>query len=309
MQIVLPGALPEPRVAAELAAHLIKTAPTLAHWLARARHVEHAADPRDTACLPHEYWQLAALGFKPAPEQNFATGLAPLRGGTPGDANQPVWLAELVHVAPSRDGAALLPAAELAITPEQSVALFESVHAMFRESGFLLSGSGQPHWHVSPPAGYQARSASPALVAITSVNDWWSQDMASRSWRKLVNEVQMLWFDHPVNLARQGQGLPPVNSLWLYGGASTSQLDALELPDARMHDELLAPAIRQDWSAWLAGLAWLEQHVFPVLSSTDPVRLVLTGPDRIIELTPGSRWTQWLPGNKQSWRKWWSPQN
>lgn len=309
MQIVLPGALPEPREAGELAAYLIKNAPTLAQWLARARHKQYAADPSDTACLPHEYWQLAALGFQPAAGQNFATGLAALRGGAHQGADQPVWLAELVHVAPSRDGAALLPAAELAITPAQSVALFESVHEMFEESGFQLGGSGDSSWHVVPPEGYQARSASPALVAITSVNDWWPQDMASRPWRKLVNEVQMLWYEHPVNQERQRAGLPPINSLWLYGGARTGQLNALALPNAHIHDVLLAPAIRQDWSAWLEGLAWLEQDVFPALSSSEPVQLVLTGRERIVELVPGPRWTQWLPGNKDSWRKWWSPQN
>src|SRR5690606_29127817 len=103
MRTVLPGALPEPREAGVLAAYLTKTAPNLVRWMARARHRELPADPAATGCMPHEYWQLLAQGFQPGPDQNFATGLGPLRAGTQPSPEEPVWLAELVHVAPSRD--------------------------------------------------------------------------------------------------------------------------------------------------------------------------------------------------------------
>lgn len=309
MQIVLPGALPEPREANELAAHLIKTAPTLAGWMARAHHNAWQASPVDTGCLPHEYWQLRERGFRPAPDQNFATGLAVLRTDASRDPARAIWLAELVHVAPSRDGAALIPAQEIDITPAQSVALFESVHDLFLESGFQLDEQGLTAWQITPPADCLVRAASPALVAITSVNDWWSQDLASRPWRKLVNEVQMLWFDHPVNIERQRQGLPPINSLWLYGGASANQLDNKPLPERHTYDLLFGPAIRHDWSAWLEGLAWLDKTLEPALTSGSIKQLILTSRERIIELAPPSRWAQWLPRNKDTWRKWWSPRN
>ncbi|MYN14649.1 hypothetical protein GSY71_16030 [Pusillimonas sp. TS35] len=307
MRIVLPGALPGPREAGELAAHLTTHAPALQRWLARARPRVIKANPADTGCLPHEYWQLLAHGFTPGPGQNFATGLGPLRGGG-SDLARPVWLAELVHVSPARDGAALLPAQELAITPAQSVALFESVRPLFEEDGFHLDGAGEPYWQVTPPQGFTLPSASPALVAITSVNDWWPQDAAARPWRRLVNEIQMLWFDHPVNAGREQAGLPPINSLWLYGGARRDQLQASEQSDVRVEDALLAPATRQDWQAWLAALAALDKRLFSDPSAQAPHALVLTGSDRIIELQPAPQWKQWLPGSRDTWRKWWSPQ-
>src|SRR5690606_7128776 len=155
------------------------------------------------------------------------------------EQDQPVWLVELVHVSPSRDGAALLPASQLAITPEHSVALFESVLTLFAEAGFHLSPSGTCHWRITLPNGYAPVCASPALVSITSVNDWWPQDIASRPWRRLSNEVQMLWFEHPVNLERAQQGLPPVNSLWLFGGAQARQFaGTVPLQDTHCYGEL-----------------------------------------------------------------------
>ena len=36
-------------------------------------------------------------------------------------------------------------------------------------------------------------------------------------WAKFQNEIQMLLFDHPVNLAREAKQLPAVNSIWCYG--------------------------------------------------------------------------------------------
>ena len=35
--------------------------------------------------------------------------------------------------------------------------------------------------------------------------------------RMLLNEVQVLLHQHPLNAARQTRGLPPVNSVWFWG--------------------------------------------------------------------------------------------
>ncbi|MBB5216938.1 hypothetical protein [Parapusillimonas granuli] len=314
MRIVLPGALPDPREARELVPYLQKTAPTLFGWLEHARARILDADPAGTGCTPFEFWQLRARGFEPEDGQNFATGLGPLRAQAlqnasiaPADA---VWLVELVHVSPARDGAALLPAQELSITPEQSVALFESVRAGFAEAGFTLREAGGDFWRVEPPAAFAPRCASPLLVSLTSVNDWWPQDMEARPWRKLVNETQMLWFDHPVNRQRYQQGLLPVNSLWLYGGGRGEQLrNAPAGDDVQVHGSLLAFAVAQDWGGWLAALSELETRVFRPLAGRPMPGLVLTGRTRLAELeAPGwNKWKQWLPGSREAWRKWWSP--
>src|SRR5690606_24961280 len=118
MRIVLPGALPDPREARELTPYLHKTAPTLAGWMEQGPATTTHADPAETGCTPYEAWQLRERGFRPQPGQNLASGLGPLYLGdtathTAVQAPHPVWLVELVHVSPSRDGAALLPAADL----------------------------------------------------------------------------------------------------------------------------------------------------------------------------------------------------
>lgn len=312
MRIVLPGTLPDPREARELTVHLQKTAPTLLAWLQRAHARTISADPTEAGCTPYEKWQLLAHGFEPGAGQNFATGLGPLLAPGSAQSDQAIWLTELVHVSPSRDGAALLPARELAITPEQSVALFESVDALFADVGFKLYPVDVNHWRIELPQGYSPASASPSLVSITSVNDWWPQDVSGRPWRRLVNEVQMLWFDHPINQARYEQGLAPINSLWLFGGARAGQIRQPAQANAHsVYSDLLDYAVKHDWGGWIFALGELEERVFRPLGVDAQPELVLTGSDRIVELKPQAlgRLRQWLPGSREAWRKWWSPLN
>ena len=316
MQIVLPGGLVDSAIAPTLVPHIEEKAPHLAAWLARAQAVEVKAAVADTLCTPLEYWWLRENHFEPRPGQVPSAGLAALHardieassapdGGVVPE--QPLWLAQLVHVAPARDGAALIPAGELEITPAESLSLFESAAEFFEGSGFHAAPFDTQNWRILMPDGYEPQCASPALVSTTSVNDWWKQDLAGRPWRRLTNELQMLWFDHPVNRDREERGLRPVNSLWLYGGAAPEQLRRDPSPgtELRVLRSLQGPALVQDWGSWLMALEQLDAEVFARLDPS--TRLVLTGSDRIIELKPGSSgWLDKLLNRKQDWKKWWS---
>lgn len=312
MQIVLPGALPDAAIAQELASHLEKNAPHLAAWLASAQADVTPAPPADTFCTPYEYWLLQHHGFRATDNQPPSAGLAAVHArhaGIASDAATPLWLGQLVHVAPSRDGAALIPGNELKITPEENAALFDSAAEYFADSGFTATKFDTLHWRLTPPPDYQPACASPALVSITSVNDWWTQDVQGRPWRRLVNELQMLWFDHPVNQQRESRGLRPINSVWLYGGAAPSQLEASASDTPRVLRSLNGPALVQDWGSWLQELEKLDRQEFAPLGSMPT--LVLTGTQRIVELTPAKSGflARLFGGQKQNWRRWWSAHN
>uniref|UniRef100_UPI003342B169 hypothetical protein n=1 Tax=Castellaniella defragrans TaxID=75697 RepID=UPI003342B169 len=303
MHIVLPGALPDPGAATELASRLAQTAPTLARWFERARAEILPSHAADTRCTPLEHWLLEARGFQAAQTQHLSAGLGPLRASGRLTDDEPVWLAELIHMAPSRDGAALLTADRLDITDAQAQALFESARTAFEDAGITADYDTPQQWRVRWPGAGALPCASPALVAASSVNDWWPQEDAARPWRRLVNTLQMLWHEHPVNQARAHTGQAPVNSLWLYGGARASQLSRPLPDDTRIHDALYAAALAQDWGNWLAALETLETKVFAPRAGQRPT-LVLTGRKRIVILTARTGWLARL--NKENWRSWWS---
>lgn len=112
----------------------------------------------------------------------------------------------------------------------------------------------------------------------------------------------MAWHDHPVNLQRQRDGLAPINSLWLYGGARRSQLGRPLPDDLRIETALQAPAVAQDWGGWIEALAGLEQRCFAPLAGAAPT-LVLTGRERTVELDTRAGWLRRL--RPLDWRRWW----
>lgn len=310
MRIVLPGALPDPHEARELLAHLQKAAPALIKWLERAHATRIVADPAQTYCTAWEYWRILQHNFTPAQGQVYAAGLAPLLlDVTELASGTPVWLLELTHVSPSRDGAVLIPANDLSLTPEQSEALFRSAQPLFTDTGFHLHSGSTTHWRVDLPSGYAPACASPQLVSTSTVNDWWEQDAAGRPWRRLANELQMLWFDHPINQARYEQGQVPVNNLWLFGGACTRQFS--RMPDTRTDDahhdkRLLGPMLTKDWGRWLQVMHELDTELSTRLNNESEV--ILIGHDQIITLVTEKKfWLRWQPRLRDSWKKWWSP--
>ena len=60
--------------------------------------------------------------------------------------------------------------------------------------------------------------------------------------RSLVNEIQMLLHEHPVNAARLARRQPVINSVWLWGIGSLEKVFPARLPPLYTDD------------AWLAGL-------------------------------------------------------
>src|SRR5690606_28324934 len=159
-------------IAQELASHLEKNAPNFVAWLARAQAEIVPALPADTLCTPFEYWVLRCHGFTPRADEAPSAGLAAayaLAGDMSPSADQPLWLAQLVHVAPARDGAALIPANELQITAEENAALYAAAAEFFDGSGFTAQPFDTMNWGLTPFKGYRPRCASPALVSTTSV--------------------------------------------------------------------------------------------------------------------------------------------
>src|SRR5690606_11743868 len=167
MQIVLPGALPDAAIAHELAPHLEKNAPRLATWLARAHADIISAKPAETFCTPYEYWLLRHHGFKAGDGESPACGLAAVYArDTQADSERdhPLRLAHVGHVARARGGAALVPAGELEIGPEESAALYAAAEEYFEGSGFAAEPFDTSHWRLHPRADYRPVCASPALV-------------------------------------------------------------------------------------------------------------------------------------------------
>jgi len=321
MLIVIPGALPAPSVAAELARRLPQQAPTLHAWLQAGAGRAEPFDVREQGCTPYEAWLLQQAGYASQEGLPWGAGLGPLLaagaaapgGADPGTASaaEPVWLGELVHLALGTDQAMLLDPSDMDLRAGEAAALYETALPLFEGTGFAAQPLGPQRWRLHLPEGLRPATASPRAVASGSLEGWWQHDAATRPWRRLLNEIQMAWHEHPVNEARAARGVAPVNGVWLYGGASPWPRRAAAA--AQVLAELEAPHRAGDWAAWLDALAALDATRLKPLAGRGGIppgrtELLLLGDDRLarLSLEPRTGLLSWLPARKHDWNAWWS---
>lgn len=317
--IVLTEGLAPAPIAAQLLKQLPSYAPNLLNYLDRCQSKHKTLDINESKCTALELWLLEQAGFTASMAKHNAA-LALLLASeqqklTSLDPNSPFWLVELVHISPARDGAALLGANELDIDATQNEALLHSAQGMCEGTPFSLSAWSTSHWQLHIDANFQlpAEFASSALVSRTAVNDWWDQDAASRDWRRFVNEIQMLYFDHPVNTTRQQQGMPPINSLWPVGGLPPSRWQP-QPTNTRVINSLTASYLRQDWGDWLQQLQIIDKEIAHLLNAENPPSIVLTNTSAYLSasLLPKTLWQRFFTykfTSTPSWRNHWQVQS
>ncbi|WP_114241136.1 phosphoglycerate mutase [Dyella sp. C9] len=139
-----------------------------------------------------------------------------------GDAGDDVWLsADPAWVQPDLNGARLLACGQLQLGMPQALALAEPLRPVFADEGMILEVSSPDHWHVRLAPGTQIPVfAAPEQALGEDLYEHLPQGAEGRRWRVLLNELQVLLHQHPVNAQRRANGMPPVNSLWLWGGGA-----------------------------------------------------------------------------------------
>lgn len=328
MEILIPGSLVPTSVAPDLALELKRHCPYLLELFERRPAQVLSLAPERTGCTPREALLLRRLGYPDAMPSNdssetsqesshgpnLGAGLAPLAAGIQ-VGNEPVWVAQLCSITIGREGARMLAPHSLNIAPHEADALFEAASSLWAGSEISALSLTANLWRIWPGNATQALSMSPEAVAQMSLSDWWPQDPSFKAWRRLLNEIQMLWHTHPVNALRAERGLPPINSLWLYGGAHGWRPNPAPSPVQTIN--LLADAcLEGDWAQWIAQLPavsselelTLKQH--STKTSEQPI-IALTGQRHAVRLNPFiPRWWQFLlPQRKQNWTDWWNLQN
>ncbi len=135
---------------------------------------------------------------------------------------------ELVHLHATRDHIVLLDPAMLKITPEEEQILRISVEEVLNH--FLLNAviPTGTSWLFCTNEFNSLRTSSVELAQGRNIDVWMAKDTekagVAKKWRQMQNEIQMIWHDHPVNLARYERGELPINSVWLQGVGSLSQI-------------------------------------------------------------------------------------
>jgi len=307
LHLLLPFALPSAADAA-IALHGLESA-ALDKLLARATLEERVIGEDFQRTLPHERWIARRFNAVTPADQRYADDapLAPFMlladGGTPGNA--PWGCIEPVHVRIAHDHLVLIDPETLGVHTEEARALLQTARPVIEDLGVTLQAPTPLRWYVSGEALGSLAGASPLRATGRNIEIWLPHEARtgerSRAWMKLQNEVQMAWFEHPLNLERESRGLPAINSIWLHGQGTMR-------PVARPFARVMSDA------AATRGLA-LASGVKP---STPPESFASVSKDgsqgaTLVELNPFSApfieqdWARWNASLKELEAAWFAP--
>ncbi|HEY4316548.1 MAG TPA: hypothetical protein VGN04_02995 [Herbaspirillum sp.] len=329
LDILLPFGLPPPDTARDLIREC--QTPALATLLARSAMERQAVDPFARA-LAHENWLARRFGLASASNavSDAAPNIASNTAATGADNSPPAahaamlalglppveghwFLLHPTHIHIARDHLVLTDTRQLTLDEQQARTLFEAAAPLFEEVGKTLLYGSADTWFVRADDWPRLRTATPDAASGRNVDIWMPQGEGDRAWRKLQNEIQMHWFAHPLNEQRETQGLKPVNSLWLWGGADPADLpprdafkpydvcfnlsgwmrslaatsadgrhaanaeQAIQAPGRRgllLLEALTEPGLTNEWGYWLERIEILERDWFaPLLAALRKGRL------------------------------------
>ncbi len=220
LTVVLPFALPAPEFARELARSL--DTPALAALLSRTS--SHTVRPYDFAvrALPHEVWLARELGLLQSGQPAFAA--AAMRGfGL--DAGEGSWfIVSPAHIEIARSHLMMPDLRRLQLSDTESRALFEAARPYAEESGHQLAWGDAHTWFLRADAWAGMDTATPDTAVGMNLTDYMPTGPHALAYRKLQNEIQMLWYTDAVNADREARRQPAVNAIWLWSGASVQPL-------------------------------------------------------------------------------------
>ena len=174
------------------------------------------------------------------------------------DVGTAAWgLVTPVHWRVGADAIHLADPRSLALDEAASRALFDAVRPLFDSAGSTLVWGAPLRWYASQADFATMQTASLDRVVGHSVDRWLPE---ARAVRRLQNEVQMLLYTHPLNTEREASGALTVNSFWL-SGCGVLQRDVKH--DVQVDDRLTAPALAEDWPAWLLAWRALDASMLP----------------------------------------------
>lgn len=272
-----------------------------AQWpqlLARADQLEHAAAGFSAQLAPCFGWQSAAL-------IPWAALLAHSEGLAEHAPAQARWIAlEALSLRVAPNGIYVLASNHFGQEHQQMRALWEAAAPLLQEEGLhLQQGTGHRAFIQLPEAEADPQTQSAEDLLGVEVGDWMP---TARVWRRRLNELQILWSQHPVNQQRAAKGQLPINSAWFTAASSyiakpPVRPGAIYSQDPLLHvlrDWSRAPSLPQPGVAagTLLDLREDSSAALRMLQSRHPRAQLLFACGARYEIAHWHRWRFWRKG-------------
>jgi hypothetical protein len=135
------------------------------------------------------------------------------------------WLfAAPVHLVLQRDTFSLAAPAPLPLEKDESDALTAALNKYFAADNLVFFWH-ENTWFLRLNNNPNIQTTAPQASLNKDVAQCLATGEGAIKWASFTNEIQMLLFEHPVNIAREIKNLPVINSIWCYGGGQMEQAD------------------------------------------------------------------------------------
>jgi hypothetical protein len=134
------------------------------------------------------------------------------------------WLyATPVHLVLQRDTFSLAAPVPLPLENDEIAALTNTLNNHFGPDDMQFFWH-ETQWFLRLEHNPNIQTSAPEYALNKDINAFLPTGAGAMRWAKFQNEVQMLLFEHPVNIVRESKRLPAVNSIWCYGGGQLAQI-------------------------------------------------------------------------------------
>ncbi len=274
------------------AADAFARAPALSRLLSRSRRQAFLARSLEQAALALFNHRAESASLPVAPYSYLAdTGQKPkaycLR-------------ADPVHLQVDARGLILFDASTFSFSQEESQALSDDIAAFLRQDGWHLNTDHPQRWYLCGEHSPQLITTPLSLVRGRSVGECLPQGQDAKEWRRRCNEIQMIMNSHPVNQQREVQGLPTVNSLWIWGGGVL--LDKSDNAYSNVYaDDVFVHGLGTREAAFCAAVPQQAQELLQHTGSGDRRLLVLDDCSSAAAYQDFMHWNEAVEYCEQRW--------
>jgi hypothetical protein len=122
----------------------------------------------------------------------------------------------------------------LLLEPGVNAQLVRALNTHFASEGLYFERSkDHAFWYLTSDQPLNVKTSLPAQALGRDVRGFMPQGIDAMKCQAMINEVQMLLHDHPVNKMREVVGQVPVNSIWLSGRSAWDDLKPVYLAKKR----------------------------------------------------------------------------